>query len=140
MLSGLGVKIADLARDGAKMAGKAGAQIERVVKDALDGLGIKPSGKRSTVTVNGDEVIRCAPAEYVGPYEALKMYVKYADGKNAVFKMTLPCAMADDIRRAAREVMSDSVYEKFSELVEHKFTGRYKYECGDTVLRVAVGK
>lgn len=141
MLSGIGVKIADIARDGAKIAGKAGVKIEKAVKDALDGLDIKlGGGDRGTVTVNGDEVIRCAPEEYDEPYEALTMSVKYSDGKKSAFRMTLSCAMAEDIRRAAREVMTDSAYGRFSELLDSRFVGKYKYACGKIALYVKVGK
>ena len=140
MLSGLGVKIADLARDGVKLAGKAGAQMESAIKEALDGLDVKIGGGRGNVTVNGDEVVKYTPVEYDVPYESLILSVKYTSGDDASFNMTLPCGAVGDVRRAAREVMNDKAYARFAELLDSKITGRYRYVCGSTVMKVNVKK
>lgn len=140
MLSGLGVKIADLARDGVKLAGKAGAQVENALKEAFEGLDVKLGGGRGNVTVDGDEVVKYTPVEYDVPYESLILSVKYESGDDASFNMTLPCGTVGDVRRAAREVMNDKAYARFTELLDSKFTGRYRYVCGSTVMKVTVKK
>ena len=132
VLSGLGDKISRSVQAGLKTAGSAIDYAGSKIKTAA-------SGVVSTVqSAMGGTVIKRQGKKYGVPYDSLNVSVVYKRGVNKKISFKESAGEPEKLKAQCRTYMSDMAYEKTAKILDEKFTGSFKYVCGEDVLKINI--
>ena len=123
-LSGLGKKITVAIKSGFDSLGEVEEKISRYFDDVLYGE-------------NGEVVVKSKPEAFETPYERMTITVKIINAKG-VMQFTEKGKDVALLKRECAAVMSDAAFDALNELLEKRFTGKYKYECGGDIFKLGV--
>lgn len=123
--------VSSLVGKGVKTVGHAGEKIARAAYDIVHSV-------IADLTGEDDEPVRKVYNEnYDGPYEKLRIEVKYIKG-GSVFKYEDSAANVDKLKAKCVSIMSEQAYGELYDKLEEKFVGSFKYIKGAEVLKLTV--